>query len=120
MLHHLNDHPEVYIRLDEIGDKLATGFRASVAKLGLNFTVNQVGSMFTLFMTDRTVTDLDTAKTCDVAAFGRYFHALLDRGVYIAPAQFESLFVSTALTDELIKDVLQANEGALAETIARG
>ncbi len=120
MLHHLNDHPEVYTRLDEIGNTLATGFRASVAKLGLNFTVNQVGSMFTLFMTDRTVTDLDTAKTCDVAAFGRYFHALLDRGVYIAPAQFESLFVSTALTDELIEDVLRANEEALREVIERG
>ena len=113
MLHYLNDHPEVYTRLDEIGDKLATGFRASVAKLGLNYTVNQVGSMFTLFMTDRTVTDLDTAKTCDVATFGRYFHALLDRGVYIAPAQFESLFVSTALTDDLIEEVIRANEGAL-------
>ncbi len=119
MLHHLNNHPNVYTHLDEIGDKLATGFRASVAKLGLNFTVNQVGSMFTLFMTDRIVTDLDTAKTCDVAAFGRYFHALLDRGVYIAPAQFESLFVSTALTDELIEQVIRANEGALAQVMER-
>jgi glutamate-1-semialdehyde 2,1-aminomutase len=115
MLHHLNDHPEVYGRLDQIGDTLATGFRASVAKLGLNYTVNQVGSMFTLFMTDQIVTDLDTAKTCDVAAFGRYFHGLLRRGVYIAPAQFESLFVSMALTDELIEEVIRANEAALKE-----
>lgn len=115
MLRYLNDHPDVYTRLDEIGHKLATGFRVSVAKLGLNFTVNQIGSMFTLFMTDHTVTNLETAKTCDVATFGRYFHGLLKRGVYIAPAQFESLFVSTALTDELIEDVLRANEEALAE-----
>jgi len=114
MLHHLNDHPEVYTRLDEIGDKLRTGFRNSLVKLGLNYTINQISSMFTLFMTDRPVSNFSEAKSCDVAAFGRYFHAMLDRGVYLAPAQFESLFLSVALTDELIEQVVQANEESLA------
>ena len=114
MLHHLNDHPEVYTRLDEIGDKLRTGFRNSLVKLGLNYTINQISSMFTLFMTDHPVSNFSEAKSCDVAAFGRYFHAMLDRGVYLAPAQFESLFLSVALTDELIEQVVQANEESLA------
>ena len=114
MLHHLNDHPEVYTRLDEIGDKLRTGFQNSLVKLGLNYTINQISSMFTLFMTDRPVSNFSEAKSCDVAAFGRYFHAMLDRGVYLAPAQFESLFLSVALTDELIEQVVQANEESLA------
>lgn len=113
MLHHLNDHPEVYTRLNEIGNKLATGFRASLNKLGLPYTINQIGSMFTLFMTDQPVTDFPTAKTCDLPRFGRYFHAMLDRGVYLAPSQFESLFVSVALTDDLIEQVLVANEESL-------
>lgn len=114
MLHHLNDHPEVYTRLDEIGDKLRTGFQHSLVALGLNYTINQIGSMFTLFMTDRTVSNFSDAKSCDVPAFGRYFHAMLDRGVYLAPSQFESLFVSVALTDDLIEQVIQANEESLA------
>jgi glutamate-1-semialdehyde 2,1-aminomutase len=115
MLHHLNDHPDVYTRLNEIGSKLATGFRASLNKLGLPYTVNQLGSMFTLFMTDQPVTDFPSAKTCDLPRFGRYFHAMLDRGVYLAPSQFESLFVSVALTDDLIERVLMANEESLIE-----
>ncbi len=115
MLHHLNDHPDVYTRLDEIGEKLTSGFRASIQKLGLNFTINHIGSMFTLFMTDRPVSNFVDAKTCDLPLFGRYFHAMLKRGVYFPPSQFESLFVSTALTDELIEQVIQANEEALVE-----
>ncbi|WP_019987728.1 glutamate-1-semialdehyde 2,1-aminomutase [Rudanella lutea] len=115
MLHYLNEHPDVYTRLDEIGSKLATGFQASLTKLGLPYTINQIGSMFTQFMTDKTVTDFETAKTCDVPRFGRYFHAMLKRGVYLAPSQFESLFVSVALTDELIEQVIQANEESLIE-----
>jgi glutamate-1-semialdehyde 2,1-aminomutase len=117
MLHHLNDHPEVYTRLDEIGGKLATGFRRGFEKAGLNFTLNQIGSMFTPFMTERTVTDFADAKTCDVPLFGRYFHAMLKRGVYLAPSQFESLFVSTALTDELVGQVILAHEESMTEAI---
>lgn len=117
MLHHLNDHPEVYTRLEAIGEKLATGFRASLNKLGLPYTINQIGSMFTLFMTDQPVTDFTSAKTCDLPRFGRYFHAMLERGVYLAPSQFESLFVSVALTDDLIEQVIQANEESLNEVM---
>lgn len=117
MLHHLNDHPEVYTRLDELGDQLAAGFRDGFAKSGLNYTVNQIGSMFTPFMTGRTVSNFTDAKTCDIPLFGRYFHAMLKRGVYLAPSQFESLFVSVALTDELAEQVIQAHAESLTEAI---
>lgn len=113
MLRHLNDHPEVYTRLDEIGEKLTTGFRAGLQKAGLNYTINHIGSMFTQFMTERPVTNFSEAKSCDVPQFGRYFHAMLERGVYLAPSQFESLFLSVALTDELIEQVIKANEESL-------
>ncbi len=117
MLHHLNDHPEVYTRLEEIGGKLAAGFQAGLDKVGLPYTINQIGSMFTMFMTDQPVTDFASAKTCDLPLFGRYFQAMLKRGVYLAPSQFESLFVSTALTDELIDEVISVNEDALREAV---
>ncbi|RIV19816.1 glutamate-1-semialdehyde-2,1-aminomutase [Fibrisoma montanum] len=115
MLRHLNEHPEVYTRLDGIGGRLADGFRAGLVKAGLNYTINQIGSMFTLFMTDRSVSNFVDAKSCDLPLFGRYFHAMLKRGVYLAPSQFESLFVSVALTDDLIEQVIQANEESLME-----
>ena len=117
MLHHLNDHPEVYTRLDELGNKLAAGFRDGFAQAGLSYTVNQIGSMFTPFMTGRTVSNFTDAKTCDIPLFGRYFHAMLERGVYLAPSQFESLFVSVALTDELADQVIRAHAESLAEVI---
>lgn len=115
MLHQLNDHPEIYTRLEEIGQRLTDGFRAGLVKAGLNYTINHIGSMFTLFMTERSVSNFTDAKSCDVPMFGRYFHAMLKRGIYLAPSQFESLFLSVALTDELVDQVIQANEESLVE-----
>ena len=117
MLHHLNDHPEVYAQLEETGQKITKGFKASLQKLGLNYTINQIGSMFTLFMTEQTVTDFPSAKTCDLPLFGRYFHAMLERGVYLAPSQFESLFFSTALEDTHIQHIIQANEESMQQAM---
>ncbi|RCR70801.1 glutamate-1-semialdehyde 2,1-aminomutase [Larkinella punicea] len=117
MLRHLNGHPEVYTRLEELGTRLTDGIRASMVKLGLDFTINHLSSMYTLFMTERPVSNFVDAKTSDLPLFGRYFQAMLKRGVYLAPSQFESLFLSVALTDELIDQVIWANEEALKEVI---
>ena len=115
MLHHLNTHPEVYGRLNAIGDMLTSGIKEINASLGLDYTVNQLGSMYSLFFTTAPVIDFETAKKADTALFGRYFQSMLKRGVYLAPSQFESLFLSTALTDELIGRVLQAHEESMKE-----
>ncbi|MFD1143181.1 glutamate-1-semialdehyde 2,1-aminomutase [Larkinella insperata] len=117
MLRHLNEHPEVYTQLEATGAKLTEGFRNSLLKLGLNFTINHIGSMYTLFMTERPVSNFVDAKTADLALFGRYFQAMLKRGVYLAPSQFESLFLSVALTDELVDQIIWANEESLKEVI---
>ncbi|GAB3956535.1 glutamate-1-semialdehyde 2,1-aminomutase [Spirosoma harenae] len=109
MLHYLNDHPEVYIRLEEIGAKLVSGFQTGLIESGLNYTINHIGSMFTLFMTDRPVANFSDAKSCNLPLFGHYFHAMLDRGIYLAPSQFESLFLSVALTDDLVDQIIQAH-----------
>lgn len=118
MLNYLNEHAEVYSRLEEAGTKLATGFKNSMEKLGLNYTLNQIGSMYTLFFTEQPVTDFPSAKSSDLILFGKYFHAMLNRGIYMGPSQFESMFLSTALTDGHIDTIINANEESLKEILS--
>ncbi|MBB5283643.1 glutamate-1-semialdehyde 2,1-aminomutase [Rhabdobacter roseus] len=118
MLKYLNETPEVYRQLDVIGSKLINGFKASLSKLGLSYTINQVGSMYTLFFTEQAVTDFPSAKTSNLPLFGRYFHAMLERGVYLGPSQFESMFLSTALEAPHIDKIIKANEESLKEILA--
>ena len=114
-LRYLQENPGLYDQLEATTARLADGTRQIAAELGLNYTVNRVGSMFSVFFTSEPVTNLDDAKKCDTAAFGRYFHAMLDRGIYLAPSQFEALFVSTAITDELAEKYLTACRESLIE-----
>jgi glutamate-1-semialdehyde 2,1-aminomutase len=107
----------IFERLDKISLKIAEGFARTQEKLGLNFTVNRVGSMLTQFFTDKKVSNFADAKHSDTALFGKYFHAMLKRGVYLAPSQFESLFFSVALSDADIEQIIQANEDSLTELL---
>jgi glutamate-1-semialdehyde 2,1-aminomutase len=101
MLCHLKAHPEVYGQLEARAAALSASPPAGVM-------VNRVGSMFTFFFTDRPVTDWESAKRCDTARFGQFFRGMLERGVYLAPSQFEAAFVSAAHTDEDIRQTVQA------------
>jgi glutamate-1-semialdehyde 2,1-aminomutase len=118
MLEYLDEHPEVYTYLDELGGSLVNGMKAALASRGLAYTINQIGSMYTLFFTESKVTTFESAKTSDLALFGRYFHAMLERGVYLGPSQFESMFLSTALTHEHIEQIVAAHAGALDAILA--
>lgn len=118
MLQYLDTHEEVYAQLNTIGDKLVSGIQASLNKLDLNYTINHLGSMYSLFFTDKEVFDFASAKHADTALFGKYFQAMLHRGIYLAPSQFESLFLSTALTDDYISQILEANEASLKEILS--
>jgi len=102
-----------YSRLEELASRLENGIRNNLESLGIELTANRVGSMMTLFFTRGPVTDFVSAKSSDTAAFGRYFNELLNRGVFIAPSQFEAAFVSTALTEENIDRTVEANREAL-------
>lgn len=118
MLEYLDNHQEVYLQLDQSGVKLAQGFRTSMEKLGLNYTVNQIGSMYTLFFTDLPVYDFPSAKSSNLGLYGKYFHAMLDRGIYLGASQFESMFLSTALDDSHLQQIIQANEDSLKAILA--
>ncbi|WP_460892467.1 glutamate-1-semialdehyde 2,1-aminomutase [Rufibacter soli] len=112
-LSYLNDNPQVYTHLQHVSDKMVHGIKENMLQLGLNYTINQVGSMYSLFFTEQPVTDFDSAKTSDLQLFGKYFHEMLQRGIYLAPSQFETLFVSNAITEELVDTYLAANLEAL-------
>ncbi|MEN6600866.1 MAG: glutamate-1-semialdehyde 2,1-aminomutase [Bryobacteraceae bacterium] len=101
MLRHLKTHPEVYVQLEARAARLTARPPAGV-------TVNRVGSMFTFFFTDEPVTDWASAKKCDTARFARFFHWMLGQGVYLAPSQFESAFLSAAHTDADIDATIAA------------
>jgi glutamate-1-semialdehyde 2,1-aminomutase len=101
MLRHLKAHPEVYVQLEARARALCASAPAGV-------TVNRVGSMFTFFFTGGPVTDWESAKGCDTARFGQFFRGMLERGVYLAPSQFEAAFVSAAHTEEDIRQTIAA------------
>jgi len=115
MLQYLQAHLEVYTNLERTTGNMVAGMKQNMEKLGLNHTINQIGSMFSIFFTQQPVTDFESAKTSDTALFGRYFNNMLQRGVYLAPSQYESLFVSTAITDDLVTEYVQANFESLRE-----
>jgi len=117
MLNYLNTNPEVYTRLNEIGMQVASGMASINTRLGHDFTINRLGSMYSLFFTEESVTDFESAKKSDTALFGKYFQAMLHRGIYLAPSQYESLFLSTALTDDLVGKILQAHEESMKEIL---
>ena len=113
MLTHLHATPTVYDQVSRNTTAIVDGIRDNLKRLNLHYTINHVGSMFSLFFTDQPVTDFLSASTSDTKRFGAYFRQMLDRGIYLAPSQFEALFVSTALTDELIERIVKANYESL-------
>ncbi|MGL6073595.1 MAG: glutamate-1-semialdehyde 2,1-aminomutase [Fimbriiglobus sp.] len=104
-----------YARLEAMGAKLVAGLHAACEKLGVPHTINRVGSMWTLFFTPTPVTNYETAKTSDVAKFGRFFWAMMDRGFYLPCSQFEAAFLNIAMTDADIDATIRAAEEALGE-----
>jgi len=101
MLRHLKAHPEIYDRLETLAAELC-------ASAPPDITVNRVGSMFTFFFTSSPVTDYASSKHSDTARFARFFRAMLERGIYLAPSQFEAAFLSAAHSREDIQQTIAA------------
>jgi glutamate-1-semialdehyde 2,1-aminomutase len=110
MLRYLKGHPEVYLQIEE-----RTALLATAAPPGI--TVNRAGSMITFFFTDQPVTDFESAKTSDVKKFGRFFHLLLDRGIYWPPAQYEAAFISAAHSHEDIEHTVTVMRECFEQTL---
>jgi glutamate-1-semialdehyde 2,1-aminomutase len=114
-LRHLRDNrSEIYPRLEKLSGELAEGVAATAKDAGVPMCCNRVGSMFTWFFTKGPVTDWNSAAKADAEAFGRFFRAMLDNGVYLPPSQFEAAFLSAAHTEEDIQRTIAAAKQAFA------
>ncbi len=115
-LRHLG--PASYERLERVSALLADGLAAAAKEVGVPVQVNRVGSMLTVFFSEKPVFDAASARACDTKRFGRYFHAMLDAGIYLPPSQFEAAFVSLAHSDEDIETTLAAAPAAFGAALA--
>lgn len=115
MLKFLKQNAYIYKQLNETTTRLADGMIEIATEAGVAATVNRSGSMFTLFFTSQKVKDFNSAKTSDTKAFARYFRAMLESGVYLAPSQFEANFISASITTDIVDHVLTAHRNALSK-----
>jgi len=99
---------EIYPRLESLSAKLVEGVATALKERGVPVSFNRVGSMFTWFFTPDAVTDWDSASKSDTAAFGRFFRAMLDAGIYLPPSQFEAAFLSATHTEEDVQKTIAA------------
>ena len=102
-----------YEKLEQTGALLESGVRELLQRKGLDYKFYRIGSMFCLFFTAQEVRNLEDAKSSDLEAFKRYFHALLDLGVYMPPSQFETCFISVAHGEREVEITLKAMDRAL-------
>jgi len=113
-LSQLNQSPELYTQLQEKTDYLHAGLKRILDSKGMPYSINQVGSMISIFFSDVPIVDFQTAATANNETFNQFFHGMLDNGVYLAPSSFETWFLATTHTQELIDSTLDAAEKALA------
>jgi glutamate-1-semialdehyde 2,1-aminomutase len=109
----LNGQKSLYKKLEKIGKLLEDGIRDNLKNLGMNYQLNRVGSMFTLFFADEKVRDFSSALKSDTKKFAIYFNEMLKRGIYLPPSQFEAAFISTAHAEDDIERTVAANYEAL-------
>jgi len=114
-LRHLCERKTIYRDLEAKGKFLEDGFRDAIVRSGHDACVNRVGSMFTVFFQNGPVVDAESARKSDTKKFAKFYHAMLERGVYLAPSQYEANFISTAHGDIELKKTLKSFESALAE-----
>jgi glutamate-1-semialdehyde 2,1-aminomutase len=115
MLDLVRDTPDLYDNLEARSKTLASGIEAHLERLGVDGCVQRVGSMWTLYFQPGPVHNFTDAKASDTERFAHFFQALLRRGVWLAPSQFEACFVSAAHGDAIIHETLVAVGGALEE-----
>ncbi len=109
----IKDNPYIYTILEEQSAYLEKGMKENLMRLGKEFTMTRVGSMMCMFFTEAEVIDFKSAVKSNTALYGKYFNEMLRNGVYLAPAQFEAMFVSTAHTKEDLDKTIEAHYNSL-------
>lgn len=112
-LKHIKENPNIYRELEDKSSYLEKGFKENLKDVGKNYAMNRVGSMMCIFFTEEIVDDFKSAVKSDTNLYGKYFHEMLKRGIYLAPAQFEALFVSTMHSKEDLDKTIMAHKESL-------
>jgi len=107
LLTHLKNNPSIYTELDQKGEYLKNQLQAVIGKARIPFTINQLGSMISVHFSDKPVRDFASAAAANNALFNRFFHAMLNKGIYLPPSAFETWFLSAALSDEDLDFTIQ-------------
>ncbi len=113
-LRYLREHKDVYSKLDKLAAEVVEGAAAAAKGAGVTMCYNRVGSMFTWFFAKGPVTDGTSAAKSDTEAFGRFFRAMLENGIYLPPSQFEAAFLGAAHTERDVQQTIAAAKQAFA------
>ncbi len=116
-LTHVKENKNLYTILEEKSKYLEDGLKENMKKLNKSFAMTRVGSMSCLFFTEENVDNFSSALKSDTELYGKYFHKMLEQGIYLAPSQFEAMFLSTAHSTEDLDKTIKANYLALKELL---
>jgi glutamate-1-semialdehyde 2,1-aminomutase len=117
-LSYLREHKDVYKKLDKLAGELVAGVATAAKDTGVTMCHNRIGSMFTWFFAKGPVADWTSAAKCDTEAFGRFFRAMLENGIYLPPSQYEAAFLSAAHTEQDVQQTIAAAKQAFAMAVA--
>jgi glutamate-1-semialdehyde 2,1-aminomutase len=115
LLNVLNENPSIYNSIDEKTNYLRNGLNEVLTEWGRPYKINQLGSMISIHFSENEINNFDDASRADNAFFNKFFHAMLDRGIYLPPSAFETWFISDALTQEDLDKTIEAARDALKE-----
>lgn len=110
----LEQHPEYYQQMEQNAERLAATLRITAKKHGVAMTVNQIGSLLCPYFTDMPVTCFAAAKSSDTSKYAAYFNGMLSEGIYLAPSQYEAMFMSAAHTEDDLSRVMRAADKVLS------
>ncbi len=116
-LKYIQDNPSIYVEIENKSKYLAEGFKNNLIELNKRYALNRVGSMMCMFFTEGDVNNFADALKSDTVLYGKYFHKMLEQGVYLAPAQYEALFVSLAHTKEQLDKTIKAHYNAISDLL---
>jgi len=111
-LRYLREHKEIYGKIDKLAAEVVAGVAAAAKDVGVTMCHNRVGSMFTWFFAPGPITDWTSAVKSDTEAFGRFFRAMLENGIYLPPSQFEAAFLGAAHTEQDVQQTIAAAKQA--------
>jgi glutamate-1-semialdehyde 2,1-aminomutase len=117
LLRHLKNNHSVYAELEEKGNYLEAGLKKVLQASGVPFVVNHLGSMISIHFSEQPVNNFTAAASANNALFNKFFHAMLDRGIYLPPSAFETWFLSAVLSKKDLDETIQATQEALQEVL---